>query len=147
MNCIEMPDTLGFVIIYTGKMILKQINVDFATLKSEITFEQMGVLYYLSRNRGKKMIQQDIAELMNKTKSAVLRMIDILEEKKFLNRIPMPNDRRKNVIELTKKGWEIIEKMHDKFLVLDKALNGQITKDDQEKCLSALLKIQSKCGS
>lgn len=147
MNCTEMPDTLGFMIIFTGKMLLKSINSDFATLNSQITFEQMGVLYYISKNRGRKMIQQDVAELMNKTKSAVLRMIDILEEKKFLKRVAMLNDRRKNVIELTKKGWEIIEKMHGKFLELDNALNSEITKDEQEKCLSALLKIQSKCGS
>lgn len=141
-----MPDTLGFMIIYTGKMLLKNINNGFATLNSEITFEQMGVLYFISKNSEKKMIQQDIAELINKTKSAVLRIIDILEEKKFLKRVAMLNDRRKNVIELTEKGWEIIKKMHEKFLELDTQLNDGITKDELEKCISAILKIQAKCN-
>lgn len=49
-----MPDTLGFMIIYTGKMLLKNINNGFATLNSEITFEQMGVLYFISKNSEKK---------------------------------------------------------------------------------------------
>ena len=140
-----MPDTLGFMIIGSGKTLLKKFNADLVTLNSEITFEQMGVLYYISKNREKKMIQQDIAELLNKTKSAVLRIIDILEEKKFLTRVSMLNDRRKNVIQLTEKGWEIIDKMHEKFLELDKELNNGITKDEQEKCISALLKIQKNC--
>ena len=140
-----MPETLGYMVIYTGKILLKNINADFVNLESEITFEQMGVLYYISKNREKNMIQQDIAELLNKTKSAVLRIIDILEEKKFLNRVAMPNDRRKNVIQLTEKGWKCINKMHEKFLQLDNELINGITNDEREKCISALLKIQAKC--
>ncbi|HJY21816.1 MAG TPA: hypothetical protein VJ279_02955, partial [Hanamia sp.] len=64
-----MVDTIGFVIIGTGKMLIKNINSAFATLNLEITFEQMGVLYFLSKNEGKELIQQDIANLLNKTKS------------------------------------------------------------------------------
>lgn len=146
MNCSEMPDTLGFMIIYTGKMLIKNINTDFATLNSEITFEQMGLLYYISRNSDKNIIQQDIADLMNKTKSAILRTLDILEEKKFLKRNAMLNDRRKNVIQLTDKGWKVINVMHEKFLELDKDLNKGITTDEQKKCISTLLKIQNKCA-
>lgn len=146
MGCSEMPETLGFMIINTGKMLLKNINTDFASLNSEITFEQMGLLYYISRNNEKNIIQQDIASLMNKTKSAVLRTLDILEEKKFLKRGMMPNDRRKNVIQLTEKGWEVINKMHIKFLELDKELNQGIDSEEQDKCISVLLKIQNKCA-
>lgn len=126
-------------------MLLKSINTDFATLNSEITFEQMGLLYYISINGDKDMIQQDIADLLNKTKSAVLRTLDILEEKKFLTRVSMPNDRRKNVIQLTEKGCEIINRMHEKFLALEEQLNSGITSEEQEKCRKVLLKIQEKC--
>ncbi len=141
----EMPDTLGFSIIYTGKMLLKNINTDFAFLNSEITFEQMGLLYYISRNQKKNIIQQDIANLTNKTKSAILRSLDILEEKKFLKRAAMLNDRRKNVIQLTNKGYEIADKMHEKFLELEKELMKGLSKDEQKACMSVLLKIQNKC--
>lgn len=146
MNCSEMPHTLGFAIMYTGKMLVKSINTDFASLNSEITFEQLGLLYYISRNKDKDIIQQDIADLMNKTKSAVLRTLDILEEKKFLKRGSMPNDRRKNVIQLTDKGWKVINKMHEKFLELDKQLSKGISAEEQNKCMSVLLKIQNKCA-
>lgn len=146
MNCKEMPETLGFMIVFTGKMIIKNINSDFNILNSEISFEQMGVLYYISKNHERNMIQQDIAQLMNKTKSAVLRIIDILEKKTFLRRVPMVNDRRKNVIQLTEKGWKIIEKMHDIFLELDSQLISEITKTEKQNCIAALMKIQAKCG-
>lgn len=146
MNCSELPDTLGFTIIMTGKLLVKKINSEFLALHSEITFEQMGVLYYISKNHKKKIIQQEIAELINKTKSAVLRTIDILEKKRFLIRTQMEGDRRKNIIQLTDKGWLIIEKMHEIFLKIDTELNSRLTIEEQKNCKSSLLKIQTKCN-
>lgn len=147
MNCIEMPDTLGFALIYTGKTLLKSINIEFMSLNSEITFEQMGLLYYISRNSERNIIQQEIADLMNKTKSAVLRTLDILEEKKFLKREGMLNDRRKNVIQLTDKGCRIMNEMHEIFLEMEKELIKDLSKNELRASKSALLKIQKKCFS
>jgi DNA-binding MarR family transcriptional regulator len=145
MSCNELPDTIGFTIVQTGKLLLRTINGTFANLTSDITFEQMGVLYYISRNKEKEMIQQDIAELMDKTKSAVLRSIDLLEEKGFVKRLPVPGDRRKNVIELTDTGKKIIETMHTTFLAQDEVLKEGIPKKDLDTCFSVLQKIQEKC--
>ena len=145
MNCKEMPDTLGFMIVHTGKLLMKTINGIFASLTKEITFEQMGVLYYISRSTNKELIQQDIASVMEKTKSAILRSIDILEEKGFVKRLPVAGDRRKNVIELTDSGKAIIEKMHDIFLEKDLVLKEGIGQGELEACISVLSKIQLKC--
>lgn len=146
MKCNEMVDTIGFVIIGTGKMLIKNINSAFATLNLEITFEQMGVLYFLSKNEGKELIQQDIANLLNKTKSAALRTINILEEKKYLKRTTSPEDMRKNIIQLTPEGRRIIAKMHKKFLELDLNLNNNITRQEANVCKKVLLNIQEKCN-
>lgn len=146
MKCSEMVDTIGFAIIYTGKMMTKNINSVLASLDSGITFEQMTVLYFLSRNEEKEMIQQDIANLLNKTKSAVLRTINILEKKEYLIRLPSPGDLRKNIIQLTPEGKCVITKIHKKFLELDLRLNNDITKEESDKCKSVLLKLQGKCN-
>lgn len=145
MDCKELPDTLGFMIVHTGKLLLKTINGTFSGITKDITFEQLGVLYYISRSKTKKMIQQDIAAVMDKTKSAILRSIDILEEKGFVKRLPVAGDRRKNVIELTTSGKIIIEKMHGKFLGHDGILKEGINEKDIETCICVLAKIQGKC--
>lgn len=148
MICNELPDTLGFMIVHTGKLLLKAINVTFAGISKEITYEQMGVLYFLSRNTGKKdMIQQDIAELMNKNKSAVLRSVDILEQKGFVKRVPAAGDRRKNVIALTDNGKTIIDKMHEFFLEQDLVLKEGIGEAELATCMKVLSRIQAKCRS
>ena len=139
-----MPDTLGFMIVHTGKLLLKTINGTFSSINKEITFEQLGVLYFISRNT-KDMIQQDIAAVMDKTKSAILRSIDILEEKGFVKRLPVAGDRRKNLIELTGSGKSIIDMMHSKFLGQDGILKEGINEKDVETCMTVLGKIQEKC--
>lgn len=139
-----MPDTLGFMIIHTGKLLLKWINGAVSGLTTDITFEQMGVLYYISRSNTKEMIQQDIAEVMDKTKSAILRSIDILEQKGFVKRLPVAGDRRKNLIELTTSGKAIIDEMHNKFLDHDKILKEDIDPKDLETCMCVLARIQKK---
>ena len=106
----------------------------------------MGVLYFISRNSGKKdMIQQDIAEIMDKNKSAVLRSIDILEQKGFVKRVPAAGDRRKNVIALTDTGRNVIERMHEFFLEQDVALKEGIDEAELETCIKVLSKIQYRC--
>jgi DNA-binding MarR family transcriptional regulator len=145
MDCKEMPDTLGFMIVHTGKLLLKTINGTFLSLTDDITFEQMGVLYFISRSNNKEMIQQDIAAVMDKTKSAILRSVDILEEKKFVKRLPVAGDRRKNIIELTDSGKAIIEKMHQIFMKEDEVLKRGIDQKDLDTCMCVLSKIQKKC--
>jgi len=145
MDYKELPDTLGFMIVHSGKLLLKTINGTFAGLTKDITFEQMGVLYYLSRSDTKDMIQQDIAEVMDKTKSAILRSIDILEVKGFVRRLPVAGDRRKNVIELTDSGKSIIIKMHEQFLEQDEILKEGIDQKDLQTTMYVLSKVQRKC--
>lgn len=91
------------------------------------------------------MIQQDIAEIMEKNKSAVLRSIDILEQKGFVKRVPAQGDRRKNVIELTERGKCVIDRMHEFFLGQDLLLKEGISQDQLATCIDVLSKIRQKC--
>lgn len=140
-----MVDTIGFMIICTGKMLIKNVNNAFASFHSGLTFEQMGVLYFLFKNEGGDMIQQDIAKLLNKTKSAALRTINILESKKYLKRVTDREDRRKNIIQLTPSGRQVITKIHKRFLDMDLALNNAISNEDASTCRKVLMGIQHKC--
>ena len=145
MNCNELPDTLGFRIVHTGKLLLKTINVKFAGITNEITFEQMAVLYFISRSAGKDVIQQDIAELMDKNKSAILRSIDILEQKGYVRRVQVLGDRRKNMLEITESGTTVIYKMHEIFLRQDAVLTDGIDETSLKTCMGVLSEVLRRC--
>ena len=73
-----------------------------------ITNEQVGLLHALSQ-QSEEVIQKDMAEVMGKDKSAILRLVDSLEEKELVRRVVIKNDRRKNYLTVTKKGERVLE--------------------------------------
>jgi MarR family transcriptional regulator for hemolysin len=86
--------------------VLKKRNVEHAEIK--ITNEQVGLLHALSQ-QSEEVIQKDMAEVMGKDKSAILRLVDSLEEKELVRRVVDKNDRRKNYLTVTKKGERVLE--------------------------------------
>lgn len=145
MNIDEMHNTLGYMVVTSGKLLIKKFNTKFSGIITELTFDQLALLHYLSRNNEKELIQQDIALAFDKTKSAILKTIDILEEKKYLKRIPDIKDRRKNLIELTEAGNKIVKKAHKIFLEEESFIKQGINKQEIDTCLKVLKKIQEKC--
>ena len=91
-------------------------------LSVDIPPEAFGLLMII--NYQEDIIQQDIAGLMKKDKSAVLRQIDSLEEKMLVRRVVDHHDRRKNIIVITGKGKELMKEI----LVREKELIDDLTK-------------------
>jgi MarR family transcriptional regulator for hemolysin len=85
-----------------------------ADLSLDVPIESLGILLATHYN-GADVIQQDIAEIMKKDKSVVLRQIDSLEKKNLVQRIVDPNDRRRNIIKTTDKGMKLIDKVNIKL--------------------------------
>ncbi len=79
---------------------LKNANVPYS-------FDQMIVLLIVDHC---PKAQQEIATIMQRDKSVILRMIDLLENDGLLSRIPDQKDRRRNNIILTKKGTEYVHR-------------------------------------
>ncbi|KAA6309687.1 HTH-type transcriptional regulator MhqR [termite gut metagenome] len=86
-------------------------------LSIDLPAESFGILmitYYQN-----DIIQQDIAGMVKKDKSAVLRQIDILEKRGLVQRMVDTCDRRKNFILITEDGKkfvnEVISKEKDLF--------------------------------
>jgi len=80
----------------------------------DIPAESLGILltvYYSDT----EAIQQDIADIVKKDKSAVLRQIDNLEKKNLVQRIVAPNDRRRNIIQITDEGLNLIDEVNNKL--------------------------------
>jgi DNA-binding MarR family transcriptional regulator len=96
-----------------GRMMNKMIRVfkrRIAESGCNVTIEQLALLEAITENKG-EVVQQDMAELLGKDKSAILRLIDSLEKKGLAVRTNDPQDRRKNVLQLTPLGHEVIEQI------------------------------------
>lgn len=116
---------------YTAVM-LKKSNID-------LTPEQF-LLIDLLWNHG-PLSQQQLADMMQKDKNSVTKLIDAIERKGFAVRNQNPVDRRSNTITLTPKAHDL--KLSAKTTgigMLNTILNG-ISEEEQLSFLTTLRKL------
>jgi MarR family transcriptional regulator, transcriptional regulator for hemolysin len=95
------------------------------------TIEQFGLLHAISMKED-DVIQKDMADILGKDKSAILRLIDSLEEKELVRRVVDTNDRRKNCLMVTKKGERVIKQFLKIEIELMEELQQGLTASDME---------------
>ncbi len=137
---------LGKSIVLTGRLLINSVNSHFVSLGTNITLEQLDVLLHIA-NPEKKIIQNELAIIMYKNKSAILRTIDILEKKNFVKRIDVAGDRRKNIIEATEEGLLIAKKAIEIFRKIEKAYMQKINQEEVAICTKVLEIIKQECQS
>lgn len=96
--------------------------------KHHLTVSQAEMIAYLHRmwRKGQPVIQRDIEEALNLSNPTVSGTLDRLEKKGMLVRVPNPENRRVNLVELS-----------DTARALTKDVLGDL-RDLQEKMLSCL---------
>jgi len=95
--------TLGRTAILFGKIVEAQLEA----ANIDLNIQQLMLLSVLTTKD--HLIQQDLADFMKKDKSAVLRAIDVLEQRKIIARTSDADDRRKKIIQITRSGLALLE--------------------------------------
>ena len=114
--------------------LLKKRALEHANI--ELSMEQMGLLIAISCHN-EEVILQDMAAIMGKDKSAVLRTIDSMEAKELIKRVSDKTDRRKKYLMITKKGERVIEQYMEMELELVTELHAGLSEED----LAAFYKV------
>ena len=97
----------------------------------KLTMAQFVLLFTISEEK-EEVILKDMAEKLGKDKSAILRMIDLLEKKELLRRAVDQNDRRKNQLLVTKKGERFIAEFRNVELELNMELLEGLSDADMQ---------------
>lgn len=101
-----------------------------------LTPEQF-MLIDLLWNQG-EMSQQQLADMMQKDKNSVTKLVDAIERKGFVTRQPNLNDRRSNLLVLTDKAQTLKPEAKQKGIsILDQMLDGI----DEEELRSFLVTL------
>jgi MarR family transcriptional regulator for hemolysin len=128
------------LVMETGKMmrevvrVLKKRTVEQAEIK--LTIEEFILLHTIYKNEV-DVIQKDMAYILGKDKSSILRLIDSLEEKDLVRRVVDPTDRRKNYLMVTKNG----EKELKEYLKVASKLMDEIKEGLNESDMTTFYKV------
>ncbi|MEZ4773245.1 MAG: MarR family transcriptional regulator [Bacteroidia bacterium] len=132
--------SIGYLLANAVKALVRRTSDRFEREEVPITIHHHYLMNVLSSRE--EMIQSELASLMERDKSAVLRHIDQLEQMQLITREPNTIDRRKKHLVLTPKGQQLLE--HTRRLIhetLDEMLTG-VPKEDVEKFREVLIHLQ-----
>ena len=122
-NQFKKGELYSFITGKASTAIARRLQKNFKQSGIEITIEQWSVLYHLWKEEGQS--QQQLCDATFRDKPGITRLVDNLEKLKLVKRVPAKNDRRINLIYLTKEAKNLQEKtMELANRTLNEALNG-----------------------
>ncbi len=123
----------------TGKAvtaIARNLQKKFNAAGMGVTIEQWSVLYHLWKEDGKS--QQELCKATFRDKPSITRLVDNLEKLQLVKRVASGDDRRINLIYLTKQAQKLQEDtMALAEATLNEALEG-VPADKIEVCKEVL---------
>jgi len=108
------PEKSLFLLVkHTSKAFRERLNHNFAKAGHDVTGEQWRIMRCLWCKDGQR--QQDLADVVHKDKTSITRIIDSMEKRDLVVRIPDRLDRRQNLIYMTNKGKRLQEELMQIF--------------------------------
>jgi len=112
----------------------------FAKSGIEITKEQFIVLVKLDQQDG--LNQKDLAYITERNKGSLARLINTMEKKNYVARIPSEVDKRVNCIHLTRHGKEVFEKLKPIVWNCINTMQKGVTEEEIQTAINIIKKLQ-----
>ena len=134
-----IDSSIAYLVGRTSRSIIKRLGKKFSDSNFDVSYEQWSILVHLYRKDGQT--QQALARLAIKDKAAITRLVNVLEKKNIVLRIPDRNDKRSKLVYLTNKAKDF---KPDLIAVVKELLNEAeqgISQDEIVRCKNTLNKI------
>ena len=142
----NLEDSLGYLANRAARSLVNRLNHNFAEAGHDVTAEQWGLLLELWHQDGQ--CQQHLANNAGKDKTSIIRLIDGLEKRNLVVRIPCQIDRRHKLIYLTNRGKALQKEL---IPLVQKTLSEaqrDVAPKQMDNCKDVLQKIyRNLCNS
>lgn len=132
-----LPELIGYNLRKAQIAVFQ--NFQNAVAPYDITPGQFGVLILISENTG--LSQSELGTAVGIDRSTMVAVIDRLESRGWVVRAPSPNDRRSYALELSPEGERLVEELIPKVRAHERAIAGDLTKEEQAMLISMLRRI------
>ena len=134
-----IDSSIAYLVGRTSRSIMKRLTNKFSAAGFDVSYEQWSILVHLYRRDGQT--QQELANIAVKDKAAITRLLNVLEKKNMVLRIPDRTDKRSKLVYLTHKAKEFKTDLIDIVEALLKEAEQGIEPDDIIQCRATLNKI------
>lgn len=106
-NQFKRGELYSFITGKASTAIARRLQKKFNLAGLNLTIEQWSVLYHLWKKDG--ISQQELCHASFRDKPSITRLVDNLERLQLVKRVPSEQDRRINLIYLTRQGVKLQE--------------------------------------
>ena len=117
-NQFKKGELYSFITGKASTAIARRLQKNFKQNNVDITIEQWSVLYHLWKEDGRS--QQQLCNATFRDKPSITRLVDNLEKLNLVKRVASENDRRINMIYLTRQAQKLEE---ETMQIADETLN------------------------
>ena len=127
-------DHLGFKINTISHLIRRSMDIKNESANiPELTRSQVWVIRYISEEGEKGDIyQRDLEKAFNIRRSTATGILQLMEKKGLVERLPVPRDARMKKLVLTDYAVQINEKMKENIDIMENVLRKGITEEEAE---------------
>lgn len=86
--------------------------------------------------------QNDLAFITERDKTSLTRLIDGMEKKNLVARIPSTEDKRVNLVHLTKNGEKVLNESMPLLLEIVNEIQQNVTEEEKKTIIEVMKKIQ-----
>lgn len=103
-----------------------------------VSGRNVWVLKYLKDHEGEEVSQRDLEQTFHVRGSTISNMIDLMEQKELLVRMPSKKDARRKRLCLTEKAEAVLSSVAETFRSFEEQLRGAFTPKDYDAFLRLL---------
>jgi DNA-binding MarR family transcriptional regulator len=132
---------LADIIMVLQRSFIQRLSEQLA--HGRVSFAQYFLLTHVSA--GGSLTMSAIAEKMSHSTAAATGLVDRLENLGYVRRAAVAGDRRKVLVQITRKGLRLVEKIREDIIGNLDELMHELTEDEQRAWLEIYEKIHAYC--
>lgn len=153
-------DSVLYILLWIGGEKMQECNLNIARMlkvlhtaiktkgnqnlaKKNITGSQMDILVFIANEEaeGKEINQVDIQKQFSLTNPTVTGILNRLQDKKIIKRVPSKKDARFNKIVLTKSGKEFMDNCKEEIEKYENKIVKNLSEEEKEELIRLLGEI------
>lgn len=134
-----MSKNLGILINKIANQLKRKMDKEMNE-NYNLTKTQSLVLSYINSN--KEIYQKDIEKRFSIRRSTATEILNLMEKRNLIKRIPSKIDKRLNIIEITEEGIKLEKVGKEKIKELEKQMTKSLTKEEKKELIRLLEKVE-----
>ena len=142
------PGMEDLMMPWIGKA-MKHIDLFIATKMAEhgVNLNRQQVILLKILFHDGPLPQNDLAFLTDRDKASLTRLLTTMEKKNLVARITSPEDKRVNLVHLTKNGEKVLNEVAPILLGVIMQMQNGVSEEEQKTVIDVMKKIQDNIGN